>query len=164
MKWGLSRENQRWHHAEINYMMTSSNGNIFRITGPLCGEFTGDRWIPLTKASNAGGTLMFPLICALNKRLSKQSWGWWFETPSRSLWRHCNVDLLANVSVKLDTQSISGSPRESPLWGRCQRCHRLGPASSEAGQGTSELAPLIPFRFLDCLISCLDVNSTVNRG
>ena len=30
------------------------------------------------------------LICALNKRLSKQSWGWWFETPSCSLWRHCN--------------------------------------------------------------------------
>ena len=27
----------------------------------------------------------------LNKRLSKQSWGWWFETPSRSLWRHCNI-------------------------------------------------------------------------
>ena len=26
----------------------------------------------------------------LNKRLGKQSWGWWFETPSRSLWRHCN--------------------------------------------------------------------------
>ena len=26
----------------------------------------------------------------LNKRLSKQSWGWWFETPSRSLWRHRN--------------------------------------------------------------------------
>ena len=27
----------------------------------------------------------------LNKRLSKQSWGWWFETPSRPLWHHCNV-------------------------------------------------------------------------
>ena len=26
-----------------------------------------------------------------NKRLSKQSWGWWFETPLCSLWRHCNV-------------------------------------------------------------------------
>ena len=26
----------------------------------------------------------------LNKRLNKQSWGWWFETPSRSLWRHRN--------------------------------------------------------------------------
>ena len=23
-------------------MMTSSNGNIFRVTGPLCGEFTGE--------------------------------------------------------------------------------------------------------------------------
>ena len=27
----------------------------------------------------------------LNKRLSKQSRGWWFETLSRSLWRHCNA-------------------------------------------------------------------------
>ena len=35
------------------YMMTSSNGNIFRVTGPLCGEFTGHRWIPLTKVSDA---------------------------------------------------------------------------------------------------------------
>ena len=34
-------------------MMTSSNGNIFRVTGHLCGEFTGPRWIPRTKASNA---------------------------------------------------------------------------------------------------------------
>ena len=35
------------------FMMTSSNGNIFRVTGPLCGEFTGPRWIPRTKASDA---------------------------------------------------------------------------------------------------------------
>ena len=36
------------------YMMTSPNGNILRITGPLwCGEFTGEWWIPLTKASDA---------------------------------------------------------------------------------------------------------------
>ena len=34
-------------------MMTSSNGNIFRITGPLCWEFTGLRWIPYTKDSDA---------------------------------------------------------------------------------------------------------------
>ena len=39
------------------------------------------------------GALMFSFICALNKRLSKQSWGCWFETPSRSLWRHCNDSL-----------------------------------------------------------------------
>ena len=35
------------------FMMTSSNGNIFRVTGHLCGEFTGPRWIPHTKASHA---------------------------------------------------------------------------------------------------------------
>ena len=35
------------------HMMTSSNENIFPVTGPLCGEFTGDRRIPLTKDSDA---------------------------------------------------------------------------------------------------------------
>ena len=42
----------RWI-SYIIHMMTSSNRNIFRVTGPLCGEFTGPRWIPLTKASDA---------------------------------------------------------------------------------------------------------------
>ena len=35
----------------------------------------------------------------LNQRLSKQSWGWWFETPSRSFWRHCNVWILNSIST-----------------------------------------------------------------
>ena len=39
--------------ATINiYRMTSSNGNIFRVAGPLCGEFTGRRWNPLTNAND----------------------------------------------------------------------------------------------------------------
>ena len=33
----------------------------------------------------------------LNKQLSKQSWGWWFETPSRPLWRHCNAYGIWNL-------------------------------------------------------------------
>ena len=37
----------------IIHMMTPSNENIFRVTGPLCREFTGDRRIPRTKASDA---------------------------------------------------------------------------------------------------------------
>ena len=37
----------------IIVMMTSWNGNIFRVTGPLCGELTGPRWIPVTKARDA---------------------------------------------------------------------------------------------------------------
>ena len=35
----------------------------------------------------------------LNKRLSKQSWGWWFETPPRQLWRHCNDLVLGHLQV-----------------------------------------------------------------
>ena len=34
-------------------MTKSLNDNIFRVTGPLCGGFTGHRWIPLTKESDA---------------------------------------------------------------------------------------------------------------
>ena len=36
-----------------------------------------------------GAVIFFFHLC-LNKRLSKRLWGWWFETPSRSLWRHQN--------------------------------------------------------------------------
>ena len=61
---------------------------IFLVTGPLGGEFTGHWWIPLTKASDAELFLFFDL--RLNKRLSKQAWGWWIGTPSHPLWRHCN--------------------------------------------------------------------------
>ena len=42
------------HQIKYHIIMTSSNGNIFRVTGVLCGEFTGHRWIPRTKASKTG--------------------------------------------------------------------------------------------------------------
>ena len=74
-------------------MMTSSNGNIFRVTGHLYGEFTGRRWIPHTKASDA--ELWCFLWSASDKRFSKQSWGWWFKTLSHPLWRQCNGDAMA---------------------------------------------------------------------
>ena len=43
-------------------MTTSSNGNLFRVTGLLCGEFTGPRWISLHKGQWRGA-LMFFFIC-----------------------------------------------------------------------------------------------------
>ena len=64
-------------------MMTSSNGNIFRVTGHLCGKFTGYGWIPRTKPVKRSFEAFFNR--RLNKRLSKQWWNWWFETPSRPL-------------------------------------------------------------------------------
>ena len=49
---------------------------------PVTGEFPAQR--PVTRSFNVFVDLR------LNKRLSKQSWGWWFETPSCSFWRYCN--------------------------------------------------------------------------
>ena len=69
-------------------MMTSSNGNIFRVTGPLCGKFTGSGEFPTHRPVTRSFDVFFDL--RLNKRLSKQSWGCWFDTLSWSLWRHCN--------------------------------------------------------------------------
>ena len=66
--------------------MTSSNENIFRVAGHLCGEFAGHLWIPRTNASDA--ELWCFLWSVPDERMSKQWWGWWFETPSRPLWRH----------------------------------------------------------------------------
>ena len=42
-----------YNRGRVSSMMTSSNGNNFRVTGHLCGEFTGPRWIHRTKASDA---------------------------------------------------------------------------------------------------------------
>ena len=49
---------------------------------PVTGEFPSQR--PVTRRFD----VFFDL--RQNKRLDKQSWCWWFETPSRQLWRHRN--------------------------------------------------------------------------
>ena len=83
-----------WFNAEslMNFgysMMTSSNGTIFRVTGPLCGEFTGPGEFPTQRPVTRSFDVYFDR--RLNKRLGKQPWGWWFETLSWSLWRQCNA-------------------------------------------------------------------------
>ena len=50
----------------------------------VAGEFPTQR--PVTRSFD----VFFDL--RLNKRLNKQSWGWWFETPSCRSWRHSNAD------------------------------------------------------------------------
>ena len=78
---------------------------------PLCagnssitGEFPAQRSV--TRSSN----VFFDL--RLNKRLSNQSWDWWFETPSRPLWHHCNaITSRIHFRWQLATQST-----HCPLW------------------------------------------------
>ena len=84
-----TKQNLETHLGLKTVMMTSSNANIFRVTGHLCGEFTGPGEFPAQRPVTRSFGVFFDL--RLDKRLSKQSWGWWFETLSCPLWRHCNV-------------------------------------------------------------------------
>ena len=63
------------------WYMTSPNGNIFRVIGPLCGEFTGPGEFPALRPVTRSFDVFFDL--RLNKRLSKQPWGWWFDSMRR---------------------------------------------------------------------------------
>ena len=61
---------------------------------PVHGEFPPQR--PVTRSFD----VFFDL--RLNKRLIKHSWGWWFETLSCALWRHCN----ATISTKMQSNNL----------------------------------------------------------
>ena len=77
--WLINRVPGSWwrHRMEaFSALLAICAGN-----SPVSGEFPTQR--PVTRSF-----VYFDL--RPNKWLSKQSWGWWFETPSRPLWRHRN--------------------------------------------------------------------------
>ena len=63
-----------------------------RTYSPVTGEFFTQR--PVTRSFDG----FFDL--RLNKRLSKQSWSWWFETLLHPLWRHCNINWFPTLTLK----------------------------------------------------------------
>ena len=75
-----------WRHQMETFsaLVTICAGN-----SPISGEFPAQR--PVTRSFD----VFFDL--GLNKRLSKPSCGWWFETLPRPLWRHSNVECRAYV-------------------------------------------------------------------
>ena len=82
-------------------MMTSPNGNIFRLTGHLCGEFTGHRWIPCKKASDA------KLCCFL----WSAAWinGWVNNREAGDLRRHqAHIDVIVMGQVSGERQTMLG--------------------------------------------------------
>ena len=66
---GPSMQICMFHPYMDNFMMTSSNGNIFRGTGHLCGEF---RWIPHTKASDAELWCVFFYVTVITEHKMQQ--------------------------------------------------------------------------------------------
>ena len=75
---------------------------LYAGNSPVTGGFPLQR--PVTRSFD----VFFDL--RLNKRLSKQSRHRWFETPPRSLWRHCNVwpKFIQRTSVSFRSQQYKG--------------------------------------------------------
>ena len=84
----LSFDCSSTHEVTLRYQM-SSNGNIFHVTGHLCGEFTGPGQFPTQRPVTWSFDVVLDLH--LKKRLSKQWWGWWLEMLLHPLWSHRNV-------------------------------------------------------------------------
>ena len=74
-----ARRHRNWNHQHWSHVIFADESRFSPSNSPHKGHWRG--------------ALMFSLTCALNKPLSKQSWGWWFETPSRFLWRHWNIQV-----------------------------------------------------------------------
>ena len=88
-------ENGAWwrHQMEtFSALLAICAGN-----SPVTGEFPAQRQV----------TRSFDVffVLRLNKRLSKRSWCWWFETPSRPLWCHCNVGIAEPMIPDSSTAS-----------------------------------------------------------
>ena len=114
-------ENLYWYYMCVYlwvvlgyFMMTSSNGNIFHVTSPLCGEFTGPGEFPTHTPVTRSFDVFFHL--SLNKRLT-QPWGWWFETPSWSFWRQCNVPSGSCYCQYLTKSVLTHWGRVTHIWG-----------------------------------------------
>ena len=135
----------RYDHSSLNNLqrpewvltshsfMTSSNGTIFRVTGPLCGEFTGPGDFPTQRPVTRSFDVFFDL--RLNKRLSKQPWGWWFETPPWSLWCQCvnineinypNSQLIHVISAPKNLMKHEFRQNHAPFFGVGGRCSGVG--------------------------------------
>ena len=102
---------------------------------PVTGEFIAQR--PVTRSFG----VFFDL--RLYKRLSKQSSGWWFETPSRSLWRHRNAEIERHHNQCSDFYAILMSWRSisiralSALLGFCEENLMLWSCGFDAQVGSN---------------------------
>ena len=87
-----------WRHQmeTLSALLAICAGNS---TVPV--EFQAQR--PVTR----GFDVFFDL--RLNKRLSKQWWGWWFETPSCPLWHHLNGIVFIWMSSLTNVESLCPS-------------------------------------------------------
>ena len=78
---------------------------------------------PAPRSVTQSFDVFFDLL--LNKRLSKQSWGCWFESPSCPWWRHCNVH-ASNWTIgmsKMRKNAIFPCVNTAYKWVRYRNCY-----------------------------------------
>ena len=91
-----------WRTQSSEIMMTTSNGNIFRVTDHLYREFTGHRWIP-------HGALMASLIWS---RIN----GWVNNREAGDLRRHCaHYDVTV---ISINQLILKRKQQKDKIWGR----------------------------------------------
>ena len=109
----------RMHSMEVIVhfsMMTSSNGNIFCVTGHLWGNSAVTGEFPAQRPAMRSFDVFFDI--RLNKQLRKQWWDWWFETPSRPLWHHCiyvYLNKIHDIKIMNDIMKTDIFPQNSLL-------------------------------------------------
>ena len=98
-----------WRHQMETFsaLLTICAGN-----SPASGEFPPQR--PVTRSFD-----VFFDLC-LNKRLRKLSWGWWFETLTRPLWRHRNDFWKRESVIPVFINVYRASPVTSQRTGKAE--------------------------------------------
>ena len=104
---GISKHNTWWRHQMETFSVLLA---IWAGNSPVPGELNAQR--PVTRSFD----VFFDL--RLNKWLTEQSWGWWFEMLSRPLWRHCNDGWIsANEPVCLYQSTLIIQPNNESMSG-----------------------------------------------
>ena len=101
------------HDDVIKWKKNSALLDLCEGNSSVTGEFPSQR--PVTQSFD----VFFDM--RLNKRLSKHSWGWWFETPLRPLWRHCKdstrcVLVMALLEIQKDPYQYIWIIKRSQIW------------------------------------------------
>ena len=91
----------KWKHFSAFLSICAGNS-------PVTGEFPAQR--PVTRSFDG-----FFFNLSMNKRLSKQWWCWWLESPSRLLWRHCNTSAQHCDQLHGSATGMSMGLRAIPL-------------------------------------------------
>ena len=123
MSVGDPQEPLFWH--DLNAPWWRHKMETFSALLAICaGKITGPGVFPAQRPVTRSFDVFFDLC--LNKGLRKPSWGWWFETLSRPLWRHCNAFLVIGYTgvpwfwhCDFVTSAFSGSsdnPHCSTVW------------------------------------------------